>query len=284
MPFVALAKALRESRLLRAGDLCRRSRARLAPARGSRATSVCRRHAAGADQGALRGRGRRALVAAPAAAAGPAAGRAACRVPDSALRPRRLPDRGRAPARLVSAAPRRRHSPRRAREGLRSRCGARRCSRRSRRRRPGCCAIIIRPTCSGCRSGGHRRAVGLLDFQDAVIGPAAYDLASLAAGRARRRAGGDRTRAARPLRARAPRGRRQTSTRLPSPRSTPRWPRSARAEDPRHLRTSRPARRQAAISASHPAGMELSAALAGASVAGAARRVVREIVPALKTI
>ena len=31
----------------------------------------------------------------------------------------------------------------------------------------------------------------MLDFQDAVMGPAAYDLASLAAGRARRRAGAD---------------------------------------------------------------------------------------------
>ena len=44
---------------------------------------------------------------------------------------------------------------------------------------------------------------------------------------------------------------------------------AARVENPRHFRAARSARRQAAIPASHPAGMGLSAALAGASGAGA---------------
>ena len=50
--------------------------------------------------------------------------------------------------------------------------------------------------------------------------------------------------------------------------------RATRLQDPRHLRPPRPPRRQAAIFASHAAGMGLSAALAGASGAGAAFRVV----------
>ncbi len=39
---------------------------------------------------------------------------------------------------------------------------------------------------------GHDR-LGILDFQDALIGPSAYDVASLAIGRARDRSAGDRT-------------------------------------------------------------------------------------------
>ena len=50
--------------------------------------------------------------------------------------------------------------------------------------------------------------------------------------------------------------------------------RPARQQDPRHLRPARPARRQAAIFASHAADMGLSAALARPSGAGAAQRVV----------
>ena len=115
--------------------------------------------------------------------------------------------------------------------------------------------------------------IGLLDFQDAVMGPAAYDLASLlqdarvdvpemmeiallsrytpraARGRCRLRRAGFRQ------------GLRHAR-------------RAARLQDPRHLRPPRPPRRQAAIFASHAAGMGLFAALAGASGAGAARRLV----------
>ncbi len=60
-----------------------------------------------------------------------------------------------------------------------SRCGARRSRRRSMRRRPGCCAIIIRPICSGLPQRDDIARIGVLDFQDALIGPAAYDVASL---------------------------------------------------------------------------------------------------------
>ena len=115
--------------------------------------------------------------------------------------------------------------------------------------------------------------VGLLDFQDAVMGPAAYDLASLLQDarvdvpetmeiallsrytRARRAADAGFRRA--DLRAGLRHARR-----------------AARLQDPRHLRPPRPPRRQAAIFASHAAGMGLFAAFAGASGAGAARRLV----------
>ena len=83
-----------------------------------------------------------------------------------------------------------------------ARSGASCCSRRSRRRRPGCCATSIRPTCSGCRSAASIARLGLLDFQDAADGPGRLRPRLAAAGRARRRAGTDRARAARPLRAR----------------------------------------------------------------------------------
>ena len=42
-----------------------------------------------------------------------------------------------------------------------------------------CCATSIRPTSSGATTQGHDR-LGIIDFQDALIGPAAYDVASLA--------------------------------------------------------------------------------------------------------
>ena len=111
--------------------------------------------------------------------------------------------------------------------------------------------------------------VGLLDFQDAMIGSGSLRSRLAAAGCAGRRAGSDGGRAARPLRAGA------------APSSTPTSIRSnfiadlrhaggtARLENPRHLLAARPARRQAAISATHPAGMGLSAALARASGVGA---------------
>ena len=51
--------------------------------------------------------------------------------------------------------------------------------------------------------------------------------------------------------------------------------RAARHENPRHFRPARPPRRQAAIPPSHPAGMGLSATLAGASGAGDAAGLVQ---------
>ena len=43
-----------------------------------------------------------------------------------------------------------------------------------------CCATSIRPTSSGAEDrNGHDR-LGVVDFQDALIGPSAYDVASLA--------------------------------------------------------------------------------------------------------
>ena len=60
-----------------------------------------------------------------------------------------------------------------------ARCGASCCSRRSMHRRPGCCATSIPRICSGCRSAANVARLGVLDFQDAAMGPCAYDLASL---------------------------------------------------------------------------------------------------------
>ena len=114
--------------------------------------------------------------------------------------------------------------------------------------------------------------VGLLDFQDAVLGNPAYDLASLLqdarvnvpelmeiallSSYTRARLEGARLRRAR-LRARLFDARR-----------------AARVQDPRHLRPPRPTRRQAAIFASPAAGMDLSATRAGPSGADAAPRLV----------
>ena len=100
--------------------------------------------------------------------------------------------------------------------------------------------------------------IGLLDFQDALMGPAPYDLVSLLQdarvdvpdpmeiallGRyVKARLGADPDFATTGLRAALRHARR-----------------AARDEDPRHFRAARSARRQAAISASHPADMALSA-------------------------
>ena len=105
-----------------------------------------------------------------------------------------------------------------------------------RARRPGCCAIIIRPICSGCRSATDIARVGLLDFQDAVIGPGRLRRRLAAAGRARRRAGSDGGRAARPLRPRAAARSTPISTPAASSGSTPRSRRSA----PRRFSASSP--------------------------------------------
>ena len=96
------------------------------------------------------------------------------------------------------------------------------------------------------------------------MGPAAYDRRLAVAGRARRRAGNDGDRAAVALYARARMPPIRPSTRRLRARLR-HARRAARLQDSRHLRPARPARRQAAISASHAARMELSAALAGAS-------------------
>ena len=101
--------------------------------------------------------------------------------------------------------------------------------------------------------------VGLLDFQDALMGPAAYDLASLLQD-ARVDVPepleiallGRYARAAVPtIRAFDAAGFAQLYATLGG---------AARDQDPRHFRPARPARRQAAISASHAALMALSAA------------------------
>ena len=79
------------------------------------------------------------------------------------------------------------------------RCGATRCGRRSKRRRPGCCAIIIRPICSGCRPRGHRphRRARFPGRRDR---PRGLRRRLAPAGCARRRAGSAGGGAAQPLR------------------------------------------------------------------------------------
>ena len=89
-----------------------------------------------------------------------------------------------------------------------SRAVARRAAvRRSRPRPPGCCATYHSPNLLWLPQREGVARVGLLDFQDAMVGPAAYDLASLLHGCPRRRAGDDGDRAALPLHARPARRR-----------------------------------------------------------------------------
>ena len=116
--------------------------------------------------------------------------------------------------------------------------------------------------------------LGILDFQDAVMGPAAYDLASLL--QDARIDVPEQTEVA--LLGRYVRGaqpNRSGLRRRPVHQALCHARGPARQQDPRHLRAPRHARRQAAISASHAARMGLSAAFARPSGAGAAQRVVQ---------
>ena len=115
--------------------------------------------------------------------------------------------------------------------------------------------------------------LGILDFQDAVMGPAAYDVASLL----------QDARVDVPeqleveLLGRYVRRRRTADPNFDAAQFIKLYVTLAAqraSKSPRDLRPSRYARRQAAIFASHAAGMGVLAAFAGASVAGAAQRVV----------
>ena len=112
------------------------------------------------------------------------------------------------------------------------------------------------PGFPGCRDGTGRLRSGLA-----------------AAGRPRRRRQINRARAVGPLS--APAARRRSGFRRRPIHQDLRDARGAtRQQDSRHIRAARPARRQAAIPASHAAHMGLLAAFAGASGAGAAQRMV----------
>ena len=113
------------------------------------------------------------------------------------------------------------------------------------------------PGFPGCRDGAGRLRPGVA-----------------AAGCPRRRAGSNRARLAQPLSAPA-RRRRARFRRRAVHQELRDAGGAARQPHPRHLCATRPARRQAAISASHTPPMGLLAALAGASGAGAAQRLVR---------
>ena len=116
--------------------------------------------------------------------------------------------------------------------------------------------------------------IGVLDFQDALMGPAAYDVASLL-----QDARVDVPEAlevallSRYVRARLARRPRFDAAGV---RAALRDAGGAAGDqDSRHLCPARPARRQAAISASHAPPIELSAAVAGAPGAGPAQGLVR---------
>ena len=124
--------------------------------------------------------------------------------------------------------------------------------------------------------------LGILDFQDALIGPAAYDLASLLQDARVDVPEATRARADGPLCAR---------TRAP-PMPDFDLPQFAKiyvtlaaqraSKISGHLRAARQARRQAAISASHAARMGLSATLARPSGARVAQRLVQRPCAAVK--
>ena len=105
--------------------------------------------------------------------------------------------------------------------------------------------------------------IGVLDFQDALIGPAAYDVASLLQdARVDVPEAMEMALLGRYVRARLERGscirHRRLHARLCDAGG------ATGDQNSRHLRPARPARRQTAISASHAPPMELFAALAGA--------------------
>ena len=126
----------------------------------------------------------------------------------------------------------------------------------------------------GDRSGILR--VGIIDFQDAVLGPAAYDLVSLLQDARIDIPEAARTDAADPLHQGAPRGRRRfRSGRLC--RALRHHVGAAKHPPARHLRPAQPARRQAAISAPPAPDLDLSEPFAGAS--GAVRRFANGMPP-----
>ena len=154
-----------------------------------------------------------------------------------------------------------------------SRSGATRCSRRWRRRPTWVLRDFHSPNLLWLPEREGVARIGLLDFQDAVMGPAAYDLASLLQD-ARVDVPEMMEIALLSRYTRARLSRRCRLRRAGFRAALCDAGRAARLQDPRHLRAAGAARRQAAISASSAARMGLSAALAGASGAGAARCLV----------
>ena len=219
VPFVAMAKGLRAQGLsapeIQHADL----EQGLLHDRGPRRRRRGRGRSAGADRGALRGRGRRAARAARQAAAGGAAGRAACRAPippydmDALLievellldwyLPRLgivVTDDARADffgalARGAAA-------------------GARRAADLGAARLP-----FAQPAVAAATAAEIAR-LGILDFQDAVMGPPAYDVASLLQDARVDVPEAVEVAAARPLCAAAPRRRRRVRRRRRSSAST----------------------------------------------------------------
>ena len=88
-----------------------------------------------------------------------------------------LPDRGRAVARLVSAGDANRRQSRYA--NLLSRCGARRWRRFLKRSQTWVLRDFHSPNLLWLSDREDVARIGVLDFQDALIGPPAYDVASL---------------------------------------------------------------------------------------------------------
>ena len=126
---------------------------------------------------------------------------------------------------------------------------------------------------AGARADLQR--VGLIDFQDAVLGPPGLRRRLAPAGRARDGAGRARAEAHRPLCARAARRRSRLRRDGLRPRLRDHG-RAARHQGARHLRPPRPARRQAAIPAAPAAHRGLSRPQSRASGPVAARGLVRE--------
>ena len=125
--------------------------------------------------------------------------------------------------------------------------------------------------------------VGLLDFQDAVMGSAAYDVASLLQdARVDVPEQMEIALLTRYLRAR------QAADAAFDPEQFAQFyatlGRATRLENPRHLRAARKARRQAAIFASHAARMGLSPPRAGASGAGTIAELVSRARAGLESV
>ncbi len=157
---------------------------------------------------------------------------------------------------------------------LSSGTGGRLCCRPLPRRRHGCCAIIIRLICCGSAERDDIARIGLLDFQDALVGPAAYDVASLL-----QDARVDVPEAMEmALLGRYVRTPAEQRSGIRHRRLHPHLCDAGGAtgdQNPRHFCPARPPRWQAAISASHAAPVGLPAALAKAPGAVFAQGLVR---------
>ena len=200
-------------------------------------------------RGEARGRALRRRRRPPRRPAAPAAARQGRRLDPAALRHGRPAARGAAGRRMVPAGGDRRSRPRPTSRPSSTRWPRPPSPRSRRRGRWRCCATTTPRTCCGCRGGrGHAR-VGMLDYQDMLVGHPGYDLISLLEDARRDVSAGAARGDARAL----PRAQRRRSGGVRRGRACARRP--AQPQDRRALHPALPPRRQAALPRLPAAGL-----------------------------